>query len=148
MRVNPKDSPDPVQPPLASRVRNQVGRCLDTFTMVAFYRVPPRPRPCDPHGELAVRYTIISSKLSLAVEGSGVVTPVSSSPVLVSGRATVNGTSHILGKALDCANIRIRHQDCRYRLMVALLAKVRCRGLAPRLNHTATNAGTTQGLLA
>lgn len=139
------NTPHPVQPPLDnSRVRNQVGRFLGTFTMGAFYRVPARPRPCDPHGEFAVRYPIISSKLSLAFEGCGVVTPVPSSPVLSSGRATVGGTSHILGNHKKRGIVEIRYQKSRQTLIVALLAKVRCRGLTPRLKDTATSDGALQ----
>lgn len=135
--MNLEYSPSPVKPPPAtSGLRYQVGRFLSTFTMVAFYRVPTRPRPCDPHGELAVRYTIISSKLSLAVEGCGAVTPVLTSPVLSSGRATVRGTWHILALAKKCANIKYAMRTAVYRLIVALLAKVRCRGFAPLLNHS------------
>lgn len=156
------NSPLSVKPLPLGRHGIQVGRFHYTFTKAAFFSEPPLPCPCDPHGELAVRYANISPTLSLAVGGCGKPlrekTPVQSSPVLAtrtrkaalapSGRATVRGTSHILGKHKKCANIEYGYRTASNRLYLALLAKVRCRRLPLRLNHTATNAGTTQGLLA
>jgi len=49
---------------------------------------------------------------------------------------TVRGTSHILALAKKAANIKYAMRTAVYRLIVALLAKVRCRGIAPLLNHT------------
>jgi hypothetical protein len=138
--MNLDNSPLSVKPLLTSRHGFQVGRYHYTFTKAAFYSEPPLPCPCDPHGELAVRYANISPTLSLAVGGCGKPllekTPVQSLPVLSSGRATVSDASHNLGKHKKCANIRLRMKDRRYGLHVALLAKVRCRGLPPRLKDS------------
>jgi len=143
--VNIGHSPNPVQPPLASRVRNQVGHCHGTFTKAAFYSEPPLPCPRDPRGELAVRYANISPRLSLVVGGCGnllrVKTPVQSSPVLISGRATVGGTYRkMYGKLKYAARTPARDLQLPYSV------KVRCRGLHPRLNHSAEIHGRLQGL--
>jgi hypothetical protein len=134
--------PEKPLPPLGSSIGRKVRTIFPCmFTKAAFYSEPPLPCPCDPHGELAVRYAIIYPKLSLAMGWCGNLlrarTPMQSLPVLSSGRATVGRTSHILENHVNRDKVRIRRQDCSHRLMVALLSKVGCRGLSPRLNHTA-----------
>jgi len=126
------NSPLSVKPLPVGRHGFQVGRFQSMFTKAAFLSEPPLPCPCDPHGELAVRYANISPMLSLAVGRCGKPlrekTPIQSSLVCSQELATVGGTYRKI-----CGIVQIRYQDSRQRLIVALLAKVRCRGHTPRL---------------
>jgi hypothetical protein len=118
----------------------RIGLLPKVFTMASFYRT--LTVPAQETLRTTVHYAMIYPRLSLAVgwceKPLRERTPTFHHNFWGREAATVSRTSHILENHVKRDKVRIRFKDCGYRLEVALLAKVGCRGLSPLLNHTAT----------
>lgn len=135
--MTPNNSPLSASPGNLPK-RSWTGRCRNMFTMGGFfYRTLTAPAQETLRTTVQahyIPYAILSGRwVRKAIAGKDTHIAITA---LSREAVTVNGTSHILAKHREGAKIRICMKDCRYRLHVALLAKVRCRGLAPLLNHT------------
>lgn len=143
--MTPNNSPLSASPGNLPK-RSWTGRCRNMFTMGGFfYRTLTAP------AQEPLRTTVQAHYIPYAIpSGRWVRKAIAGKDTHIAITAlsreavTVSGTSRNLAYHAIGDKVRIRYQGCRYRLIVALLTKVGCRGHTPRLKDTSMFAVARQ----